>query len=112
MILITLETDATGRLQATTCSGHADFSDDEHGGDIVCAAVSALTGFLGITLCEVLGWPAAVEAASGYFALRRPGEGSAEDHRALDVLLEGWVRSVRGLEENYSGWVKVEETLL
>lgn len=90
------------------CSGHAEFSND--GGDIVCAAVSALTGYLGLTLSEVLPFPDAVSADDGEFAFRRPSTASDEQQRVLDVLLEGFVRSMRGLEENYSGWVKVEET--
>lgn len=112
MIVIHLEIDGAGRLQGLSCRGHAEFSDEEHGGDIVCAAVSALTGYLGVTLCEVLGWPEAVSGSDGLFCLRRPEVVDAMNHRALDVLLDGWVLSVRALEENYSGWVKVEEILL
>jgi uncharacterized protein YsxB (DUF464 family) len=112
MVVITLEKSPSGQWLGLSCSGHAEFSDEEHGGDIVCAAVSALTGYLGVTLSEVLDWPGAVDAADGYFVLRRPEDGSVEAHRVLDVLLEGWVRSVRGLEENYSGWVRIEETHL
>ena len=110
MVVVTLDKDGEGRLRGFTCRGHAEFSDEEHGGDIVCAAVSALTGYLGITLSEVLGLPEAVEVADGLFSLSRPSQASPEQDRVIDVLLDGWLRSVQGLEENYSGWVKIEET--
>ena len=112
MVIVTLEKDEEGRLRGFTCRGHAEFSDEEHGGDIVCAAVSALTGYLGLTLSEVLGLPESVAAEDGLFTLTRPLTATPEQDRVLDVLLDGWVRSVRGLEENYSGWVKIEETHL
>jgi uncharacterized protein YsxB (DUF464 family) len=109
MVKIVLTKDNAGRLRGLTCSGHAEFSDEEHGGDIVCAAVSALTGFLGLTLAEVMNHPDAVSAKDGHFAFHRPADLSPSQTLALDILLEGWTRSVRGLEENYSGWVRVEE---
>jgi uncharacterized protein YsxB (DUF464 family) len=112
MIEIVLRKDGAGRLRGLLCRGHAGFADEEHGGDIVCAAVSALTGYLGLTLAEVLEQPGAVEADDGHFRFSRPQSLSPADQRALDVVLEGWVRSVRALEENYSGWVTVEETHL
>lgn len=111
MVKIVLATDRAGRCWSLTCSGHALFSDEEHGGDIVCAAVSALTGYLGLTVAEVMGYPQAVGAEEGWFSFQRPSALDPAGHAVLDVLLEGWARAARGLEENYSGWVKVEETL-
>lgn len=109
MVEVTLKKNADGRWMELVCSGHAEFSDEEHGGDIVCAAVSALTGYLGLTLSQVMGWPEAVAASEGAFSFRRPAAGGEEVQRVLDVLLEGMVGSLRALEENYSGWVRIEE---
>lgn len=89
------------RLQV---SGHAGFSDSEHGGDIVCAAVSALIGYLGIAFSEVLPQIASVQADDGYFRLE-----VLQDSTELRVLLDTFARAVSQLEENYRGWVKVEE---
>lgn len=109
MVEVQVLENAEGRVLELRCSGHAEFSDEEHGGDIVCAAVSALTGMVGITLAEVLGCPQAVGAEDGHFLFQRPAGLSGSDERALDVLLEGLLRSLRGLEENYSGWVRVAQ---
>lgn len=104
MVEISVTRGNQDRVVAIACRGHAEFSDEEHGGDIVCAAVSGLTGFLGITFAEVLQMPQAVAGEDGWFRL------SLSDQQAAphQVLLEGWVRSVQQLEENYRGWVKVE----
>lgn len=109
MVDVQVRQDGEGRVLELSCSGHAEFSDEEHGGDIVCAAVSALTGMVGLTLAEVLGYPRSVAADDGLFRYRRPEGLAAEDRRALDVLLEGLLRALRGLEENYSGWVRVAQ---
>lgn len=106
MIEITLDKDKRGRVRSLLVEGHAGFSDSEHGGDIVCAAVSALVGYLGITLTELLPDLAELSADDGLFRLKAL-EASRNDSR-FDVLLEGWIRSVHRLEENYKGWVKVE----
>jgi uncharacterized protein YsxB (DUF464 family) len=107
MIDIRIETDNAGCVTNLRVDGHAEFSDQEHGGDIVCSAVSALVGFLGITFTEVLPGKAVLEAADGAFCLTL-GEGSALLPEVRTVLA-GWRLSVLSLEENYSGWVKVEE---
>ena len=113
MIESVVEKDARGRILSLRCDGHAGFSADEDGGvDIVCAAVSALTGYLGLTFAEVLDSPEAVRASDGHFSLSRSLVWTESTHQIADVLLKGWERSVRGLEENYSGWVRVVEVSL
>ena len=49
--------------------GHARF-DNEAGGDIVCSAVSALVGFLGIIFSEVLPGRGELGAEDGQFWLK------------------------------------------
>ena len=113
MIEIVFKKDRNGRVQSLSCSGHAGFSASEDGGvDIVCSAVSALTGFLGLTISEVMLAPEAVGATDGAFELRRPADWGDSHDETLDVMLGGWERAVRSLEENYSGWVRVVEVAL
>lgn len=107
MIEITLYQDLGGRLSAITVLGHAGFSDSEHGGDIVCSAVSGLVGYLGIVFADFLPHCGAVGADDGMFELDIK-EAHRQD-RELTVLLQAWCSAVRQLEENYRGWVKVEE---
>lgn len=108
LVEIKVATDREGRVVSLSVEGHAGFSDEEHGGDIVCAAVSALVGYLGVTFSEVLPGVAELAADDGYFSFRALEASSSEP--SFRPLLEGWLRSVRQLEENYKGWVKLEET--
>lgn len=106
MIKITLYHDLGKRLCAIKVEGHAGFSDSEHGGDIVCSAVSALVGYLGIAFDDFLPQRGVVSAEDGLFGLE-----VLEAHRKdpeLTVLLQAWCAAVHQLEENYRGWVKVE----
>ena len=107
MVRITVYRDAEQRLRRLTATGHAAFSDDEHGGDIVCAAVSALTGYLGIAFSEEVPQMGAVRGDDGYFdlVLAEPYLATSE----VAVMLGAWLRAVEQLEENYLGWVKVEQ---
>ncbi len=112
MVQIDVSLDAQGRLLLLRCVGHAEFADPDEGPDIVCAAVSALTGFLGITFAEVLGWPETVSAADGVFEFRMDREWDPLRWAEVEVLWKGWRRSILALEENYSGSVKLEESPL
>jgi uncharacterized protein YsxB (DUF464 family) len=103
-IVLKRQGDVVRRL---TVNGHAGFSDEEHGGDIVCSAVSALVGYLGITFSEVLPHSGTVQAEDGFFELNLTAEQALNP--IVVALLEAWRRSVLQLEENYRGWVKVEE---
>lgn len=107
MIRIEVVRRVSGSIEELKVLGHADF-DNEDGGDIVCAAVSALVGYLGITLCEQFMAEDSVQADSGFFRFVRP-ELSEELEKSLDIVLSGMLAALRQLEENYSGWVKVVE---
>ncbi len=105
MIEVELERNQQGNLVGVTCRGHAEFTDPEmDGGDIVCAAVSALTGYLGLTFSKVLGLGEAVQAADGAFRLTL-ADSQAQDHRDM---LEGWVLSIKELEAHYGDWIQVQ----
>lgn len=113
MILITYHCDAHQHVQTLSCQGHANFpSENDDAADLVCAAVSALTGYLGLTLSQTMGFPNAVTADNGSFWFTRPTELNPTENSTLNTLLAGWLLAIKGLEENYSGWVKLEESRL
>lgn len=99
--------DGNDRIDSLKVEGHAGFRGPEDGPDLVCAAVSALVGYLGVTFSQLMPEAADLKVSDGFFELNlRPGE---SDRPEVSVLLEGWVRALRQLEENYVGWVKLEE---
>lgn len=110
MVDIQVARRADGVICHLSMAGHARFLEPEEGGDIVCAGLSALAGMLGITFTELLPGAATVSGADGAFSLA-VDEGWAE-RPEVRVVLEGWCRAVKQLEENYKGWVKVEESLV
>ena len=107
MIEIIFKREPSGDICSVSVDGHAEFSDSEHGGDIVCSAVSALVGYLGLYFSEVSPGLGEVSASDGRFDLSLlPANRSRPEVRSL---LQAWRRAVGQLEENYSGWVKIAE---
>ncbi len=86
-----------------TCRGHAGF-DDGLGNDLVCAAVSALTGALGLGVAEVEGLPGAVKVDHGVFELQL----TDEEGKRVALLTETVARALTQLEEHYRGSLQVE----
>ena len=93
-----------GAVQSLICSGHAGFGDED-GPDLVCAAVSALTGAIGIGLTDGRKGPFPVSAADGEFQLKWKTPPS--DCDAFLVLTV--VKSLQQMEQHYPGFLKIHE---
>lgn len=102
MIDIRYQQDAQGRLQRLCCSGHALFENEE-GGDLVCAAVSALTGAIGIGLTQGVEPPYCVRASEGLFELDWNRPPTSEQR----FLVETVFLALRQMEEHYSGFLQI-----
>ncbi|CAN0293220.1 unnamed protein product [Phaeothamnion confervicola] len=104
MIDIRLKRDK-GRVVALECSGHAGF-DDGNGLDLVCAAVSALTGALGMGLAEKASPPLQVAVGDGRFKVDlRKQPASEEAYFLLGVIAS----SLEMLTRNYPGFVQLKD---
>jgi len=103
MVKIRVKRNAAGHVTELTSRGHAGF-DDGQGNDLVCAAVSALTGALGLGLTEVAQLPHAVRAEHGVFELRL----TDEEGKRVALLTETVTRALDQLDEHYRGWMQVE----
>lgn len=88
-----------GSVQEIECSGHAGFDDGE-GLDLVCAAVSALTGALGLGLSEVLQSSAQLEVGPGSFRARV--EATLPEEQAL---LKTMALALEQLGQHYPGFL-------
>ena len=103
MIEIAMEQDFNNRTIALECSGHAGF-DDGQGLDLVCSAVSALTGALGLGLAEKSQPPLRVSVDDGHFAVDLRGQAaSSEAHFLLDTIAS----SLLLLAQNYPGFCSI-----
>ena len=100
MITIRIDKDPQG-ICALNCAGHAGFDDGE-GLDLVCAAVSALTGALGLGLAEKS--HLAVTVGDGHFSVDLRGQDASSESR---FLLDTVASSLVLLAQNYPGFMEV-----
>jgi uncharacterized protein YsxB (DUF464 family) len=107
MVSVQLGRSRAGEVVSLICSGHAAF-DNGQGLDLVCAAVSALTGALGLGLTEILSDSAAVECQDGYFsATLRPGL-CPDQAVGARVLMDTVTGALLQMAEHYPGFISVE----
>lgn len=87
--------------------GHANF--DEHGNDIVCAAVSCLSGLIGRTLSQLPQTELNLEASEGYFLLEWPLSQKESSDRCHRFLLRETFLAIQELSQHYSGFISIKE---
>ena len=104
MIRLTLLREGN-RIAGFTCSGHANHG--EHGNDIVCSAVSAITQTCVIGIQDVLKLPAAisVDETEGIRCELEAGTPEADADRA-GLLFDTMYAGLRAVEELYPGTLK------
>lgn len=97
-----------GAITELACSGHAGFDDGE-GLDLVCAAVSALTGALGIGFSKRLTIPHRVQAGDGRFSLQlSESQRSHGQFASAQLLLQTVQLALAELAEHYPGFISIE----
>lgn len=95
-------------LRSLRCSGHAGFEDGQ-GLDLVCAAVSALTGALGLGFSRLLEVPHQIEVEHGLFQVGLlPDAESHPDWKAAQVLLQTTQMALLEMAEVYPGFITVD----
>lgn len=103
MVEVAWNEDDDGSITWLSCRGHADF---EGGVDVVCAAVSALTGSLGLGFSQVLTLPYQIAVQDGIFELRvDQGLQAHPDFRAAQVLLKTTVLALAEMIQYYPGFI-------
>ncbi len=107
MVVVRFSRSQAGEILELCCSGHAAF-DDGQGLDLVCAAVSALTGALGLGLTDVLSHCACIDCEDGLFAMRLKPDLTSVQSSGAQVLLETVARAFHQMAEHYPGFLVVE----
>lgn len=96
--------DPDGTVWSVHCSGHAGFDQDL---DLVCAAVSALTGALGLGFTRVLSLPSRVQVRDGHFSLKLNAKQRLHaEFPAAQVLLRTVVLALAELIQHYPGFIR------
>lgn len=96
-----------GRCVGFTANGHSGYA--EHGQDIVCAAVSALTQTCELGLSEVVGVEPVVarDDERGAYAVRLPRDVSRVQLRRAQLLFRTMYIGLKSIEAAYPDCVRV-----
>lgn len=92
------------KLISFNISGHAGF--DESGRDIICSAVSVLSGAIVNGITEVLNIDAPYDFSDGHMSISLSSL-SNEEIEKCQVLMETMLVSLKSLEVNYNDYVNV-----
>jgi len=105
MITIEIKRDIEYNIISFVGSGHAEY--DEHGQDIVCAAVSAImqTAVLGLT--NYLDFDININVKDGWLDCQLTSE-IAKDLQ-VKAILETMLVGLKGIEDEYSEYIKIIE---
>lgn len=102
MIYVDFLTPPDGKLEGFRIAGHSGYG--EEGQDIVCAAVSSAAYMTINTVTDVLGvTPLSLRVEEGDLFFRV----ETKDEPSCRNLLRGLKLHLTGLEEQYSGFIKV-----
>ncbi|KXS43936.1 MAG: hypothetical protein AWU54_881 [Candidatus Frackibacter sp. T328-2] len=104
MITVTIKRNQVDRIVAFNAKGHAEY--DEHGHDIVCAAVSAIlqTAIFGLT--ENLSLDVEVKTDDGWLDCNLAEYASKKE---VGLILEVMVTGLQKTEESYPDNLKIQE---
>lgn len=104
MITVTVERDAAGRVVRFAVSGHAGY--DEHGKDIVCAAVSALVLTTVHGLREIAVLPVDYQITSGKIACNLVGLDETQ-HLKAQLLCETMLLGLKSTAREYPEYLQI-----
>ena len=88
-----------------TAKGHTGYA--EHGEDIVCAAVSALTQTAYLGLTELADAETEFASRDGELRLRLSPSVEGETREKAELILGTMLLGLRAIEQNYSDYLKI-----
>ncbi|WP_010270834.1 ribosomal-processing cysteine protease Prp [Paenibacillus senegalensis] len=92
-------------IRSFSVEGHADF--DEHGKDIVCAGVSAVTIGTMNAIEKLIGIIPQAEVKNGLLRARFTDRLPAETEEKIQLLLEAMVVTLQSIEQSYSTYIQI-----
>lgn len=96
-----------GRIVGFEAKGHSGYA--EHGEDIVCAAVSALTQTAVIGISELTECPAKTDISDGKLLLKLDHSVECKDFEKAQLILGTMLLGLRSIEQEYSNYLKLKE---
>jgi len=106
MIQTTIYRTESGRIRSFTLSGHALFAN--HGNDIVCAGVSAVSFGAVNAIEELTGVELEIkQGEAGFLSCTVPLGLSSDVQEKIELLLQGMVVSLQTIERDYGKFMKI-----
>ena len=96
-----------GALVGFDAVGHTGFA--EHGEDIVCAAVSAVTQTAVIGIMELVKAPCAFETTDGELHLMLERSVKGKQFEQAELIIRTMLAGLRSIETDYSDYLKLEK---
>ena len=94
-----------GRINGFTVRGHSGYA--EHGGDIVCAAVSALAITAANSLTDIIGIKPIVKMDEAYMSVLLPDDLSDSKDREAQIVMKTIEIGFRSIADEYKKYVKI-----
>lgn len=108
MIRATIYRTETGQVQSFTISGHADFA--EHGKDLVCAGVSAISfGAINSIIALTGVTPEIEQGESGFLRVSFPQQLDERTNEKVQLLIEGMIVQLETIERDYGQYIKISD---
>ncbi|MBR5948454.1 MAG: ribosomal-processing cysteine protease Prp [Clostridia bacterium] len=95
------------RIVGFRAKGHAGYA--EHGEDIVCAAVSAITQTALIGITENIACPCRVDLSDGKLELIIDDSAESEKREKAELILGVMLSGLRSIESQYDNYLKVKK---
>ncbi|WP_025783523.1 ribosomal-processing cysteine protease Prp [Sporosarcina sp. D27] len=107
MIQITVQEQASGRINSFEMSGHADYA--EHGKDLVCAAASAVSFGAVNAIISLTGITPMIQQGEdgGYLKVVLP---ETEDDHDQQMIMQAMIVSMQTIEQDYAQFIKITFT--
>ena len=105
MITVNILMTSKDEIKGLKVNGHADFS--EHGSDIVCSAVSALTQTALLGLMEVVKLDLKYCIKEGYLSFDMPLIEDEEKKLKAYAIMDTMILGLRNIESNYSPYIRL-----
>ncbi|WP_432355766.1 ribosomal-processing cysteine protease Prp [Sporosarcina sp. A2] len=104
MIQITVQKQASGRIDSFEMSGHADYA--EHGKDLVCAAATAVSFGAVNAIISLTGVTPTIRQGEdgGYLKVILP---ETEDDHDQQVIVRAMIVSMQTIEQDYAQFIKI-----
>lgn len=106
MVKVRIERAADGSIRSFSVKGHANFA--EHGQDIVCAGVSAVTVGTVNAIEALLGIELDSSMKDGFLQASVPANAGGKPEQ-VQLLLESMVVMLRSIEESYGAHITVTD---